>query len=149
MKLLALVASQTVFASVFAGVVHVPRAGEYDTLDGCDEVGLAPKKWGAILKAQCWVQQDGQWRVSDTTLDLNSCIANVDGKMVGVAEGHFAKTCDKLKVNRDHPGSPVTLTATCKGPHGKVDASTTLDFIKNDQGILACFKIAGDSALWK
>ncbi|KAH8156773.1 hypothetical protein CIB48_g11477 [Xylaria polymorpha] len=95
MKLLTVIASQAVFAGVFAGVVHVPRGGEYDTLDGCDDVEL-------------------------------NCIANVDGNIVGVAEGHFTKTCNKIKVNREHVGGPVTLTATCKGPKGKVEASTKL-----------------------
>lgn len=71
MKLLTVIASQAVFAGVFAGVVHVPRGGEYDTLDGCDDVELKYKWGAAILHAQCWISQDGQWIISSTALDLN------------------------------------------------------------------------------
>ncbi|KAI0448776.1 hypothetical protein F5B21DRAFT_496509 [Xylaria acuta] len=148
MKLLSIIAFQSALAGVFADAIHAPRVDQDNTLDRCDGLNLGPPKFGlGKLHASCWVeQQDGQWIVSDTTLDLNDCIANVDGTMVGVAEGHFAKTCNNIKVQREHNGL-VTLTATCKSRHGKVDASTKLDFIKNNAGRLSCFHIAGASSL--
>ncbi|KAI8946145.1 hypothetical protein F4801DRAFT_583688 [Xylaria longipes] len=122
MKLLSIIAFPCVFAGVFAGVIHTPRADQDDTLKSCDGV-IVKSKW---LHANCWVQKDGQWSVSETNIDLNSCVANVDGTMVGVAEGNFGKTCKNTKVSREHNNGPVTLTATCGSAHGKVDASTKL-----------------------
>ncbi|KAI1747603.1 hypothetical protein F4782DRAFT_535264 [Xylaria castorea] len=145
MKLLTIIAFQFAFAGVFAKAIHAPRVDQDDTLNSCDGVNLG---WGLRLHAMCFVlQKDGEWIESDTSIDLNDCIANIGGTMVGAAEGHFGKSCNNIKVQRERNDSPITLNATCKGFRGKVDASIKLDFIKNINGRISCFHIGGESSL--
>ncbi|KAI1170026.1 hypothetical protein F4777DRAFT_570677 [Nemania sp. FL0916] len=78
-----------------------------------------------------------------TSLNLNHCVSNRDGQLIGYQEGNFSSTCRDTKV--DNNG---WLTGTCdNSEHNPRPASVNLDLyvkIDLDHG-LSCFDIGPDA----
>ncbi|TRX97500.1 hypothetical protein FHL15_001778 [Xylaria flabelliformis] len=102
-------------------------------------VWLAPQ-W----PPQVWLQAtcpNKQGKKTSTVINLNRCIANYNGVMHPVPDGHFGYTCQR---NYWKLYNGQTLKVECDGPHGVVKSSLELgDFITNDDGQLRCFDFHG------
>ncbi|TRX92085.1 hypothetical protein FHL15_006952 [Xylaria flabelliformis] len=96
----------------------------------------------AFLHAECLGYDDkgGKWTKVETGIDLNKCLANVDGHLNGRKNGNFKVHCDNVYVALDSASGVVNLTANCVGPLLKRQTSIDLgQFVTVDNGGLVCF----------
>ncbi|CAF3080196.1 unnamed protein product [Rotaria sp. Silwood2] len=85
---------------------------------------------GTILRATC-KRADGTTD-SHATLDLNSCIANINGSLVPRSGGNFAASCSQIRLNG------TVLSCMANGiDDNEVSAQLDLsNFIANSDGEL-------------
>ncbi|KAI1270493.1 CVNH domain-containing protein [Xylariaceae sp. FL1019] len=74
-----------------------------------------------------------------SVINLNHCIANDFGTLVGRRDGDFAASCNKLSVQKD-----TTFSAHCDNADGWSDGNIKLsEVLSNRDGNLFCFGYNG------
>ncbi|RYP54461.1 hypothetical protein DL768_000767 [Monosporascus sp. mg162] len=78
-----------------------------------------------------------------TQLDLNYCIANLDGQLVPQKDGYFTTSCIEWTTDG------IDIGAKCLGQDGNGWKSTVRlnDFLCNDDGWISCFGRRGEKTL--
>ncbi|KAI0449706.1 hypothetical protein F5B21DRAFT_519880 [Xylaria acuta] len=131
MHLLTIIALQ----SALAGVLAAPVSNDYlvrdrSKLESCTDFSVDENgRTMAFLHAEChgFDDETGEWDKVETGLDLNKCMANVNGHLEKRKNGNFASGCRAMKVEVDDSDA-VVFTAGCDGwPHyGTIDTSIDL-----------------------
>ncbi|KAJ3047183.1 hypothetical protein HK097_000159 [Rhizophlyctis rosea] len=84
----------------------------------------------ATLVARCY---DSNGKEQPSTLDLNKCIANIDGELRWCRDGNFAFSSDDIWVDREG-----ILHAKCKTTNNIQAKYSTLDLNKRIANVNGC-----------
>ncbi|KAI0543868.1 hypothetical protein F4679DRAFT_590038 [Xylaria curta] len=111
-------------------------------LKSCNGFSLDTGMVPAFLHAECHGFDDkaGRWDKVETGMDLNKCLANEQGRLVGRENGNFMIRCKDPSVAQDATSGIVVLTVICQGPIYKAKTSIDLgQVITVENGNLVCF----------
>ncbi|KAI1500506.1 CVNH domain-containing protein [Biscogniauxia marginata] len=131
-----IVALVSSFASVVTTRPTLPAPGHEDSFETtCNKWKIKQEDGNAWLEAYCHDNDGLLWH---SVINLNHCIANDFGHLIGRAEGIFANSCSDMKI-----GADTTLNAQCAGGDDSRGSIRLSDILSNDNGQLYCFGIRG------
>ncbi|KAI1257613.1 hypothetical protein MGN70_000656 [Eutypa lata] len=117
---------------------------ELSFVDSCDRHSTAvkhfPETGKYFLRSTC--QADGESHCSK--IDLDNCLVNVAGALVGRPNGGFSGSCHDCKFSNDDAADEAEFKCTCESDSGPNETVIPLqDYVSNSNGWLMCYDIKG------
>ncbi|KAJ6453652.1 Cyanovirin-N [Mycena vitilis] len=130
---------KTMFTAVLVALVAASVPSAVQAANGFTGTCATWSGSGTTLQATCSTTSG---TTITSTLDLNTCFTNTQGKLGYQVNGNFAASCSNITHNagNDRHGDTAYLSALCSAANGKKfdTAIATSTYIGNSNGQLVC-----------